>query len=154
MVMSMMVLMPKLILTAAAMRTPENGPRKAANVAPMNRTYLIIVNMKMTVVKMLMKIFLIIKEKIEWFRTHRVICCSKLSPVHQQQPEQQMAMVTSPSNIIIVIPITNNAMIIMTSTKETFRFSVHTRGFGLFGLLVFTRGAVAVPVRHALPKKY
>ena len=45
-------------------------------------------------------------------------------------------------------------MIIKTSTKETSRFPVHTRGFGLFGLLVFTRGAVAVPVRHALPKKY
>ena len=41
----------------------------------------------------------------------------------------------------------------MTSTNETSRFPVHTRGFGLFGLLVFTRGAVAVPVRHALPKK-
>ena len=153
--------MPKLIQTAAAMRTPENGPRKAANVAPMNRTYLIIVSMKMTVVKMLMKIFLITKEKIEWFRTHRVICCSKLSPVDQQQPEQQMAMfsslrhqTSSSSSSFLIITITNNGMIIKTSTKETSRFPVHTRGFGLFGLLVFTRGAVAVPVRHALPKKY
>ena len=98
--------MPKLIQTAAAMRTPENGPRKAANVAPMNRTYLIIVSVKMTIVQMLMKIFLIIKEKIDWFHTHRVICCSKLSPVHQQQPEQQMAMISSPSNVIIIITIT------------------------------------------------
>ena len=57
--------MPKLIQTAAAMRTPENGPRKAANVAPMNRTYLIIVSVKMTVVQMLKAIFVIIKEKIE-----------------------------------------------------------------------------------------
>ena len=30
-------------LTAAAMRTPEKGPRKAPNVAAMTRTYLIIV---------------------------------------------------------------------------------------------------------------
>ena len=33
------------ILTAAAMRTPEKGPRKAPNVAAMTRTYLVIVKM-------------------------------------------------------------------------------------------------------------
>lgn len=55
-------------LTAAAMRTPEKGPRKAPNVAAITKTY-------------------------------RVICCSKLRPLHQQQPLGSPSMLEASASL-------------------------------------------------------